>query len=716
MGPLRVHPDNPRYFADPAGRPVLLVGSHEGWELQDDAWNQRRVFDYDAYLDLLVARGHSVIRMWCVETTRDASSTDPTAIAHPMPFQRTGPGRARDGQPKFDLDRFDQAYFDRLRTRVEAARDRGLYVIVMLFQGVSIRDANTWFGHYLNAANNVNGVNGDQNRDGSGQEVHTLANPRATDVQLAYVRKVIETVNDLDNVLYEVANESRDGDAAWQYRIIRFVKSLQATLPNRHPIGMTFRQGDGTNAELFTSEADWISPKSRTGGFDSYRNPPEADGAKVVIHDTDHFAAYRHDPRFPWRSFLRGHHPIVIDRLDDLSQASPFTGIRRALGQVRRASERVELTRMTPRRALASTGYCLADPANELLVWVPGGGPVEVDLGAAPGDLEAEWLDVARDTLVAGGAVAGGARRTLQAPFAGSALLHIRRPAGTPELAPASTTRLEGRVGEPFGPFRITAPGVGSLRDVRVAHGTLPAGLSLDATGALAGTPTATGTVEVTVTAPTPAGALLAARYTIVVGRRARAPAGGVAFERIGRFHAASPLDPTRIINVDVPPNRAFSRMEVTFDVTHGGWHGPDRAGLHNLIWIQRGRYGVPPRLFPRWQGNIFGYLNARGPGRNLVHARTEATTKTTGARLEPGRTYRVRWVYRNDRIEETVTDRGTGRVVATIADRSPQTALRSPADGAFMLYFGNGEPGAHGPEVPSFGWTWSDLTVELTP
>ena len=37
-GPLRVHPENPRYFTADGSTPVLLVGSNEGWELQDDAW------------------------------------------------------------------------------------------------------------------------------------------------------------------------------------------------------------------------------------------------------------------------------------------------------------------------------------------------------------------------------------------------------------------------------------------------------------------------------------------------------------------------------------------------------------------------------------------------------------------------------------------------------------------------------------------------------
>jgi hypothetical protein len=57
----------------------------------------------------------------------------------PQPWARTGPGEATDGKPTFDLHTFDQAFFDRLRERVVAASDRGIYVGVMFFDGWALR-------------------------------------------------------------------------------------------------------------------------------------------------------------------------------------------------------------------------------------------------------------------------------------------------------------------------------------------------------------------------------------------------------------------------------------------------------------------------------------------------------------------------------------------------------------------------------------------------
>ena len=50
------------------------------------------------------------------------------------------------------------------------------------------------------------------NGDGEGAEIHTLqVPPRITEFQHAYARKVVDTVNGLDNVLYEIGNELHTG-------------------------------------------------------------------------------------------------------------------------------------------------------------------------------------------------------------------------------------------------------------------------------------------------------------------------------------------------------------------------------------------------------------------------------------------------------------------------------------------------------------------------
>jgi hypothetical protein len=88
--------------------------------------------------------------------------TPPVHDAQPWP--RTGPGAATDGKPKFDLDRFEAGFFDRLRDRVVAAGQRGIrgiYVAVMFFDGWALHLSpapDHLQGHPFGAANNLNGV------------------------------------------------------------------------------------------------------------------------------------------------------------------------------------------------------------------------------------------------------------------------------------------------------------------------------------------------------------------------------------------------------------------------------------------------------------------------------------------------------------------------------------------------------------------------------
>ena len=87
-------------------------------------------------------------------------------------------------------------------------------------------------------ANNVNLTDSDV-KGIKGIELFSLTSPKVTALQEAYVRKVIDTVNDLDNVFYEIANESDFATTEWQYHMIRFIKSYESAKPRQHPVGMT---------------------------------------------------------------------------------------------------------------------------------------------------------------------------------------------------------------------------------------------------------------------------------------------------------------------------------------------------------------------------------------------------------------------------------------------------------------------------------------------
>ncbi len=442
-GPLRVSPANPRYFADGNGRTILLTGSHTWGNLQDYTYDKLPSpppMDFAAYLLFLQRHNHNFFRLWAWESAFNPGAKQGTIRYAPLPYQRSGPGVALDGQPKFDLTAFNPAYFDRLRSRIMAARDNGIYVSVMLFNGFSIEGkgnvgGDPCQGHPFHPRNNVNGVDG-----GTGTALHTLTNPAITALQEAYIRKVIDTVSDLDNVLYEISNEDTAGpaDNAWQVHMIRFIKDYEAGKARQHPVGMTQQYPDGEEATLRASPADWISPATKL---------PRADGRKVILNDTDHsyfwiglradgVAAQR---AWVWENFTRGNQCLFMDPYLDPShdpgRNAPAGGrpdpywdtLRDAMGRTRVSAERMDLATAAPHDELASTGFCLADPGREYLIYLPQGGEVTIDLSAAQGKLNTEWLDPTSGAPTRAEPTEGGRRQTLKAPFAGDAVLYLWR-------------------------------------------------------------------------------------------------------------------------------------------------------------------------------------------------------------------------------------------------------------------------------------------------
>jgi hypothetical protein len=432
-GPLRVCPENPRYFADASGQAILLTGAHTWPNLIDmGPSDPPPAFDFDAYLARLKKHGHNFIRGWAWEATRwnpsqDELKEDTYNTVAPLPWKRTGPGLAQDGKPKFDLEQIDSKYLKRLKKRVAQANKQGIYVSVMLFEGYCMQfRQDAWAYHPFNPANNINGVNGDPDGDGKGLEVHQLAVERVTRLEEAYVREVVRTLNGLDNVLYEISNETLPDSTEWQYHMIRFIKDCEKDLPKQHPVGMTYQHAGGTNETLFNSPADWISPNSE-GGFRD--DPPDAAGRKVVLNDTDHLWGIGGNAVWAWKSFARGLNPIFMDPYDGrliAKDAPGFESLRAALGHTLAFSRRMNLAKATPRNSLASTSYCLAEPGVTYLACSPKGGDFDVDLTGNAARFSVEWFNIESGVASSAEDTAGGEKRTFTPPFEGPAVLFLK--------------------------------------------------------------------------------------------------------------------------------------------------------------------------------------------------------------------------------------------------------------------------------------------------
>lgn len=444
-GPLRVHPTNPRYFSDgtqnPDGslRAVYLAGSHTWNNLVDiGSADPPQAFDFNAYLDFLARHDHNFIRMWAWDsTTWDLSSsrswTELQGIlsSQPQPWLRSGGGMALDGKPKFDLEEFDPEYFERLRARVKAAGERGIYVSVMLFEGWGLMHGNArsaasagwaWRSHPFHPSNNVNGVNADIAAEAVKGPVHRLGNQAANEIQAAYIRKVVDTVNEFDNVLYEVINEG--GDQEWDWWVAKTIQDYERTKGKQHPVGIT---GHGAErlASMLASPAEWVSP----GRADGYaEDPPAWNENKVSLLDTDHIWGIGGSDAWVWKSFLRGHNPLFMDPYENhvLGKGRPdqWDPVRLALGVTQKLAKRIDLARLTPSPGLSSTKYCLAAPGQEYLVYQSESGEFSVNMVAE--NYALEWIVPTNGSIPSTGFIKStGGNQTFTAPFSGPAVLHL---------------------------------------------------------------------------------------------------------------------------------------------------------------------------------------------------------------------------------------------------------------------------------------------------
>ncbi|MHC4677007.1 MAG: DUF6298 domain-containing protein, partial [Planctomycetota bacterium] len=417
----------------------------------------------DCYLDLLKYYGHNFTRGWAWEQAKWHPCESDDWYFDPLPYKRTGPGNALDGKPKFDLTKFDATYFDRLRQRAIAAGNRGYYISIMLFEGWGIDDKqcgkdNAWEGHPMNAANNINGINGDCNGDGQGSELHTLPsdtyyNPPVSqeiiDIEEAYVAHCIDELNDLDNIFWEISNESYPNSTNWQYHMIDFIHSYEASKASpddnykQHLVWMNAY--DANNSVLFDSNchAEVVSPHAH--GSVDYRTPPawSENKNKIVILDTDHLWGWGGDRDFVWKAFTRGYHPIYMDPLQQPWRWPPedprSIRVRWALGYTLCYAKRMNLRDVTPQNALSSTSYCLADPGMEYLVLQLSSG-VSFTVNLLAGSYDYEWFNTTTGTVVqTGNFTWAGGNKSFTPPFGGAyAVLYLVEIAGPVALINAN--------------------------------------------------------------------------------------------------------------------------------------------------------------------------------------------------------------------------------------------------------------------------------------
>ena len=418
-GALAVSSRNPAYFEDAAGQPVLLVGDYTWGTFADTD------FDFGRMFDTLRAEGLNFARVWvwwgCEEFP------EPINRVHVSPHLRTGPGSANDGRPKYDLARFNPAFFKRLKQVCAAARERGVFLQLTLFDAWMIKHPHLWKLHAYHRDNNINGVDGDPRNTGEGtdgrQGFCSLGNPGVMDAQKAFIRQVIDAVNEFDNIFFEIANENYY-NAEWERHLCEFIHEYERSKRRQHlamPLDLPNHDYGGMKTwDLHRLHANLLKAR---------------DLKQPLVFDTDGIgcpddATVR---KAAWTAFVSGGH---VDYLDDSLQiGTEYKGdvrgtrradLRKQLGFLARFANGTPFWQMQPAddRVKAGSAFVAAS-RDELVAYLPDGGTVMLDLGNIEGPLTAHWFNPTTGQYTDAGPPAA-TRQQFIAPAPGDWVLHLR--------------------------------------------------------------------------------------------------------------------------------------------------------------------------------------------------------------------------------------------------------------------------------------------------
>jgi len=406
--PLALHPDNPHYFLF-RGKPTVIItsGEHYGAVLNLD-------FDYLKYLDELAAHKLNNTRTFSGAYVEDDKSFNiarntlaPAKGRFICPWPRSDtPGYAAGGN-KFDLTRWDEAYFRRLRDFVAQASKRGVIVEMTLF--CPFYDESQWKISPMNAANNVNGVGKVPRND-----VYTLdKNGGLLAVHEAMVKKIVAELSEFDNLYYEVCNEPYFGGVTmdWQRRIVDTIVAAEKLLANKHLISMNIANG--------AAKIERPHPAVSIFNF-HYASPPDAVGVnfglnKVIGDNETGFkgTADTHYRMEAWEFILAGgglynnlDYSFTVGHEDGTFQyppKQPGGGNRAFRRQMRILSDFIhgfDFVRMKPDNSVIAgplpkgvRARALVASGKQYAIYVFGGDTMELKIKLPRGKYGLVWLD-----------------------------------------------------------------------------------------------------------------------------------------------------------------------------------------------------------------------------------------------------------------------------------------------------------------------------------
>jgi hypothetical protein len=406
--PIALHPRNPHYFIYDNKPEVLITsGEHYGALLNLD-------FDYVTYLDALAKDSLNLTRVFtgaylepqgAFNIERNTLAPKPERFI--CPWQRTDTPGHFDGGNKFDLTRWNQEYFDRLKDFMLEAEKRGVIVELTLF--CPFYEDIQWNLSPMNSTNNVNGV-GPKDR----MQVYTLdKSDGLLEIQEALVKKLVSELQAYGNLIYEICNEPYFGGVTmeWQHRIASLITDEEQDFEYKHLISQNIAndrlliQNPHPNVSIFNFHYAY-PPVTVSQNY--HLNKVIGDNETGFDGNSD--STYR---REGWSFILNG--GALYNNLDysftadneqgdfEYPSSQPGGGtaaLRSQLSYLKSFIGGFDFLSMRPDSTLVTTAglqedrpYALVEPGKQYAIYMFGKGPHSFSISAAAGNYTVEYMN-----------------------------------------------------------------------------------------------------------------------------------------------------------------------------------------------------------------------------------------------------------------------------------------------------------------------------------
>jgi hypothetical protein len=444
---VKPYVSNPRYWQY-NGAPIFLRGG-------SDTHNPFNVTSLDpiAHLDLLKSVGGNYIR-------NTMSSRENTSV-HP---------HAKIGS-LYNLNQWNQAYWDRFQRFLQAASDRGIIVQIEMWDRWD-HQGRAWENSSWNPKNNSNYTAAQSNlpegpidpeppqnflKTVPGDQNNTVVLP----YQQAFVRKILSISLNFPNVLYCVNNETKMS-VAWSDYWAKYMKDYATSRgkkiylsemkdpwdirasghmdvinkkslydysefsQNNHQKGQTHydRPIEVWNTHLASSP--WPMNNAKTyGGTAGTLGGDEIEGIKKLWRNVFSGMASSRYHRPPWGPGLLANARANLKSLNML------------LGEYNLFTSTYKNTLLGDR--VADEAYLIYNTGKQYAVYFPNGGSVKLNLSSVSGQFSRKWLNVGSSQWQGETKINGGSTITLSTPSGGNWVALIK-----PSVLPTLSGDLNG--------------------------------------------------------------------------------------------------------------------------------------------------------------------------------------------------------------------------------------------------------------------------------